>query len=56
MYVGMPTVEAIVSNKVAPGLLDRYLGRTGYESQQTDEPAESSEQPLGACVVRPRRA
>jgi hypothetical protein len=24
---------------VAPGLLDRYLGRTGVDAQQTDEPA-----------------
>jgi NAD(P)-dependent dehydrogenase (short-subunit alcohol dehydrogenase family) len=40
LYVGMPTVEAIVGNKVAPGLLDRYLARTGYESQQTGEPAD----------------
>jgi len=40
MYVGMPTVEAIVGNKIAPGMLDRYLARTGYESQQTDEPAD----------------
>jgi NAD(P)-dependent dehydrogenase (short-subunit alcohol dehydrogenase family) len=40
MYVGMPTVEAIIGNKVAPGLLDHYLARTGYESQQTAEPAD----------------
>jgi NAD(P)-dependent dehydrogenase (short-subunit alcohol dehydrogenase family) len=40
MYVGMPTVEAIVGAKIAPGLLDHYLARTGYESQQTDEPAD----------------
>jgi short-subunit dehydrogenase len=40
MYVGMPTVEAIVGNRVAPRLLDHYLARTGYESQQTDEPAD----------------
>ena len=38
VYVGGSTVEAIIGNKVAPGLLDRYLGHTGYESQQTDEP------------------
>ncbi|MDF5732629.1 MAG: SDR family oxidoreductase [Rhizonema sp. PD38] len=38
LYVGLPTVEAILGNKVAPGLLDRYLGQTGYKSQQTDEP------------------
>jgi short-subunit dehydrogenase len=40
MYVGMPTVEAIVGDKIAPGMLDHYLARTGYESQQTDEPAD----------------
>ena len=28
IYVGMPTVEAIVANKIAPALLDRYLGGT----------------------------
>jgi len=35
-YVGLPSVEAIVANKIAPGLLDRYLARTGYDSQQHD--------------------
>ena len=29
VYVGWPTVEAIVGNKLASGLLDRYLGKTG---------------------------
>ncbi|HZT58685.1 MAG TPA: SDR family oxidoreductase [Pyrinomonadaceae bacterium] len=38
MYVGWPTVEAIVGNKLVPGYADRYLARHGYESQQTDEP------------------
>jgi NAD(P)-dependent dehydrogenase (short-subunit alcohol dehydrogenase family) len=37
IYVGIPTVGAIVGNKVAPGALDRYLGRTGFQSQQTSE-------------------
>lgn len=40
VYVGGSTVEAIVGNKIAPRLLDRYLGRTGYDSQQTDEPED----------------
>jgi short-subunit dehydrogenase len=40
IYVGLPTVEAIVGNKVAPALLDHYLGRTGYSSQQTQEPED----------------
>lgn len=39
-YVGMPTVEAIVGNKIAPGWLDRYLGKTGFASQQTCEPED----------------
>jgi hypothetical protein len=37
VYVGGSTVEAIVGNKVAPGILDQYLGRTGVNSQQTSE-------------------
>jgi NAD(P)-dependent dehydrogenase (short-subunit alcohol dehydrogenase family) len=36
IYVGMPTVEAIVGNKIAPGLLDHYLARTCYNAQQHD--------------------
>jgi NAD(P)-dependent dehydrogenase (short-subunit alcohol dehydrogenase family) len=40
LWVGGPTVKAIVGEIVAPGLLDRYLGKTGYDSQQTAEPVE----------------
>jgi hypothetical protein len=29
-------VKAIVGNKIIPGLLDHYLGRTGYAAQQYD--------------------
>ncbi|HEX4696612.1 MAG TPA: SDR family oxidoreductase [Candidatus Udaeobacter sp.] len=35
-YVGRPTLKAIVANKIAPGLLDHFLARTGYDSQQHD--------------------
>jgi NAD(P)-dependent dehydrogenase (short-subunit alcohol dehydrogenase family) len=38
VYVGMSTVHAILGDKLAPGLLDRYLARNGFEAQQTDEP------------------
>jgi NAD(P)-dependent dehydrogenase (short-subunit alcohol dehydrogenase family) len=38
--VGEPTPVAIWSNKLASPLMDRYLARTGYDSQQTDEPAD----------------
>src|SRR5207245_2611346 len=34
--VGGPTVPALIGNKIAPGLLDHFLARHGYESQQSD--------------------
>jgi NAD(P)-dependent dehydrogenase (short-subunit alcohol dehydrogenase family) len=40
IYVGMPTVAAIVGNKIAPGPLDHYLARTGYDAQQYDGPED----------------
>jgi NAD(P)-dependent dehydrogenase (short-subunit alcohol dehydrogenase family) len=40
VWVGGTTVGTILANRVAPGLLDRYLGRTGYRSQQADQPAD----------------
>jgi short-subunit dehydrogenase len=43
VYVGMPTVKAIVGDKIAPGLLDRILAGMGYDAQQTDEPADPSQ-------------
>jgi hypothetical protein len=39
VIVGGPTSVAIWGNKFFPGIGDHYLGRTGYDSQQTDEPA-----------------
>ncbi|MEE4546235.1 SDR family oxidoreductase [Streptomyces sp. V4-01] len=43
-YVGASTVATILGNKVAAGLLDRYLARTGYAAQQTGERSDP-EQP-----------
>ncbi len=40
VYVGLPTVVAIVGNKLLPGLGDWYLGKTGYDGQQTQERAD----------------
>ena len=37
-WVGGTTAATLAANKIVPGLLDRYLGRTGYQSQQTAEP------------------
>ena len=39
LYVGYPTVKTILGNKIVPGYLDKYLAETGYDGQQTDEPA-----------------
>lgn len=44
VYVGSSTVVAIEGNKVAPGLGDWYLSKTGYQSQQTSE-AEDPNRP-----------
>jgi NAD(P)-dependent dehydrogenase (short-subunit alcohol dehydrogenase family) len=41
VVVAPTTSAAIVGDKIASGLLDRYLARTGYESQQASEPAEA---------------
>jgi short-subunit dehydrogenase len=38
IYADWPNVEAILGNKLAPGWLDLYLGKTGFDSQQTSEP------------------
>ncbi|MFD7160476.1 SDR family oxidoreductase [Kribbella sp. NPDC059898] len=37
-WVGAPTMATIIANKFVAGLLDRYLARTGYRSQQIDMP------------------
>ncbi|MFF9839847.1 SDR family oxidoreductase [Streptomyces sp. NPDC013740] len=37
--VGLSTTASVLARRTAPGLLDRYLARTGYDAQQTDEPA-----------------
>jgi NAD(P)-dependent dehydrogenase (short-subunit alcohol dehydrogenase family) len=44
MWVGRPTTQAIVADKIAPGLLDHYLAEVGYSSQQMDQP-EDPERP-----------
>ena len=36
-FVGASTAATILGNRVAPALLDRYLAKTGYDSQQTGD-------------------
>jgi len=42
-WVGASTAVTLVANAIVPGLLDRYLARTGYKAQQTSEPASPDE-------------
>ncbi|HEX3982718.1 MAG TPA: SDR family oxidoreductase [Acidisoma sp.] len=37
VWVGFPTVKAILANRIAPGLIDRMLAKSGYSGQLTDE-------------------
>jgi NAD(P)-dependent dehydrogenase (short-subunit alcohol dehydrogenase family) len=39
-WVGGSTAGTLLANAVAPGVLDRYLARTGFKSQQTGEPRD----------------
>ncbi|MBU6534864.1 SDR family oxidoreductase [Streptomyces sp. NPDC057245] len=41
-WVGGSTVATLLGQMLIPGLLDRYLGRTGYAGQQTDRPVDPS--------------
>ena len=53
---GSSTMATLAANAIAPGLLDRYLGRTGFTSQQTEQrqrPRRAGE-PVGAGRRRGR--
>jgi len=52
-FVGATTAATILANRVAPALLDRYLARTGYDSQQTGEPESSRPDNLWEPVDEP---
>lgn len=41
VWVGFPTFKAIIGNKIAPWYADSVLARTGFEGQQTSEPADA---------------
>ncbi len=36
--MGASTKATVLANRLVPGILDRYLARTGFDSQQTSEP------------------
>ncbi len=37
LYLGWPTLATVWGNRIAPRLMDIYLGKTGFKSQQTSE-------------------
>jgi hypothetical protein len=39
VWVGGSTTATMLANQLAPGLLDRYLARTGFQAQQTSQKA-----------------
>ncbi|MGI4944253.1 MAG: SDR family oxidoreductase [Janthinobacterium lividum] len=43
IWVGFPTVVAVLANRIAPGLIDRYLAKSGYSGQlaQASEPTDA---------------
>ncbi|MEH6952953.1 SDR family oxidoreductase (plasmid) [Nitrobacter sp. NHB1] len=38
IWVGWPTIKAILANRIAPGLIDRYLATAGYSGQLSEKP------------------
>ena len=38
VWLGFSTVKAILANRIAPALIDRYLAKAGYSGQLTREP------------------
>jgi NAD(P)-dependent dehydrogenase (short-subunit alcohol dehydrogenase family) len=39
-WVGASTLGTLAANAIAPGLLDRYLAKTGFKAQQTAQPRD----------------
>ncbi|MFY9808341.1 MAG: SDR family oxidoreductase [Pseudonocardiaceae bacterium] len=50
MWVGIATAYTILGERLAPKLLDLYLGKSGVQSQQTDQDAPR----LGSNVFEPQ--
>ena len=53
-WVGGSTAATLAANAVAPGLLDRYLARSGYKSQQTGQ-RRPADQPANLWKPADRR-
>jgi NAD(P)-dependent dehydrogenase (short-subunit alcohol dehydrogenase family) len=55
-WVATPARAVILASKVVPGLMDRYLGRTGYESQQIADMLVSPDRPDNLFAPVPEKA
>ncbi len=55
-WVGLSTVGTILGNRVAPGLLDRYLAHAGFQqsADRSVTPAPGPHEPVRAAARRPR--
>jgi NAD(P)-dependent dehydrogenase (short-subunit alcohol dehydrogenase family) len=40
VFVGITAAEAIIGNKIIPGILDKYLAKTAIQGQQTSQPKD----------------
>ena len=56
LWIAGSAIKAITAQKLIPGLADRYLARTGYEAQQTSEPAEPRPDNVDAPILTDRGA
>jgi NADP-dependent 3-hydroxy acid dehydrogenase YdfG len=56
VWVGHSTVKAILASYLAPSIADRYLARTGYDSQQMAELPVAADRPANLFHPVPRVA
>jgi NADP-dependent 3-hydroxy acid dehydrogenase YdfG len=45
LWVGLPTVYTILGERVASGLMDRYLARTNIGAQEAEQPIDPAQRP-----------
>ncbi len=54
IWLGLPTWQAILANRIAPGLIDKYLANYGYSSQMRSDP-EPADAPANLFQTVPGR-
>jgi NAD(P)-dependent dehydrogenase (short-subunit alcohol dehydrogenase family) len=53
LWVGLPTVYTILGERVASGLMDRYLARTNIGAQEADEAIDPAQRPDNLFAAPP---